>query len=147
MPNTAAEIAQLIVLIACFNDKQELLLLQRKPDVHCARDWSLPGGKVEGEELPLQAAVRELYEETGLKGKRWRHLGKTSHDYALGCLNFIVFVCQCDDLAQFQPESAHAWVKSSDLENYPMPAANAKIMPMLRMPEVHDYLQEAGCIS
>ncbi|MDE1169148.1 MAG: NUDIX domain-containing protein [Pseudomonas sp.] len=29
--------------------------------------WSLPGGKIEGNEWPAQAAVRELIEETGLQ--------------------------------------------------------------------------------
>lgn len=28
--------------------------------------WGLPGGKREGNETPIQTAVRELYEETGL---------------------------------------------------------------------------------
>jgi len=141
MPNTAPKNIQLIVLTACFNDKQALLLLKRKQDAHCAGLWSLPGGKVEGEELPLQAAVREFHEETGLKGKRWRHLGKTSHVYGDLSLNFIVFVCQCDDLTPFHPESEAVWVQLSDLPDYPMPAANVNITAMLRLPEIHEYLQ------
>ncbi|WP_462382590.1 NUDIX hydrolase [Pseudomonas sp. Marseille-QA0892] len=32
--------------------------------------WSLPGGKIEREETPEEAALRELAEETGLEGQR-----------------------------------------------------------------------------
>ncbi|MDQ6952091.1 MAG: NUDIX domain-containing protein [Mariprofundaceae bacterium] len=142
MLNTEPKDIQLIVLTACFNEHQEMLLLQRKQDAHCAGFWSLPGGKVEGEELPLQAAVRELREETGLQGKRWRHLGKTSHVYDECSLHFIIFVCQCHDTTPFQAESEYAWVRRDDLEAYPMPEANQKIMVMLQMDELDEYLKE-----
>ncbi|MFF4323741.1 NUDIX hydrolase [Streptomyces sp. NPDC001568] len=36
---------------------------------HRVRGWVPPGGKVEAGETPRQAAVRELGEETGLRGK------------------------------------------------------------------------------
>ncbi|MFE3580603.1 NUDIX domain-containing protein [Streptomyces vinaceus] len=36
---------------------------------HRVRGWVPPGGKVETDETPRQAAVRELREETGLRGE------------------------------------------------------------------------------
>ncbi|MDQ6991660.1 MAG: NUDIX hydrolase [Mariprofundaceae bacterium] len=141
MPNTEANKVQLIVLIACFNAKQDMLLLKRKPDAHCAGLWSLPGGKVDGDEMPLQAAVRELKEETGLHGKRWRHLGKTSYIYESCSLQFIIFVCQCNDTLNFKPESEPIWMKREQFNDYPMPKANEKIIPMLKMPEIDAYLK------
>ncbi|WP_243709757.1 NUDIX domain-containing protein [Micromonospora sp. 15K316] len=47
------------------------LLMVKRGDGH---GWALPGGYVDPEETPLQAAVRELAEETGLHlpGARWR---------------------------------------------------------------------------
>jgi 8-oxo-dGTP diphosphatase len=135
--------AQVIALVAAFNDKGEMLLLKRPDEAHCGGLWSLPGGKVEGEEeMPLDTAVRELREETGLAGKYWRHLGKASHRYPDTDLSFLLFVCICPELAGFRPESEAAWVPLASLEDYPMPEANAKLLPQLRLPEVTEYLKE-----
>lgn len=36
--------------------------------------WELPAGRLDPGETPLQAAKRELQEETGIKAKRWKKL-------------------------------------------------------------------------
>ncbi|MDN3506252.1 MAG: NUDIX hydrolase [Simkaniaceae bacterium] len=42
---------------------QKFLLLQKATNLI----WTTPGGKLEKGETPLQAAIRELFEETGLR--------------------------------------------------------------------------------
>ncbi|HXH71682.1 MAG TPA: NUDIX domain-containing protein [Mariprofundaceae bacterium] len=133
---------QVIALVAAFDSSGELLLLRRPDDVHCGGLWSLPGGKVEDAETPLDTAARELQEETGLVGSYWRQLGRFRHDYPARCLNFFVFTCICRDLAGFSPESEAAWVPLADIGQYPMPEANAKLLPLLKLPSVGAYLQE-----
>ncbi|XP_078112844.1 nudix (nucleoside diphosphate linked moiety X)-type motif 4a [Sander vitreus] len=58
----------------CFkNEKEDEVLLvssSRHPD-----QWIVPGGGMEPEEEPCGAAVREVYEEAGVKGKLGRLLG------------------------------------------------------------------------
>lgn len=45
--------------------KGEILLVQRLR----YQDWSLPKGKLDRGETPLQAALREVHEETGYRAK------------------------------------------------------------------------------
>ncbi|HEV2687974.1 MAG TPA: NUDIX hydrolase [Bryobacteraceae bacterium] len=61
------------VMMAVDDRKRILLVRQyRLP----ARDylWELPAGKVDPGETPLQAAKRELIEETGYRAKKWAKL-------------------------------------------------------------------------
>ena len=140
MPNTEPDKTQVIALVAAFNAKHEICLLKRPDNVHCGGLWSFPGGKVEGDEMPLQAAVRELKEECHLEGKMWRHLGKSTHDYADRALHFLFFICFCPDISNLCTESTSAWVALEDVQAMPMPDANQKFLAMLDCDEVRAYL-------
>lgn len=122
---------QHIALVAAFNDAGEVLLLKRPTGVHQGGLWSFPGGKVEPGETPLDAARRELAEETGLSGRQWSQLGTTEHAYASCHLHFHVFACHAQGIGIMHCETAHAWVHPNAFDRYPMPAANRKILPML----------------
>jgi 8-oxo-dGTP diphosphatase len=64
------------VAIILINQREEVLLQLRanNPKISFANMWTLPGGVVEPEETPEQAAQRELVEETGisLNLSRWK---------------------------------------------------------------------------
>lgn len=51
------------VAILVLNQKDEVLCVSRKTDHN---DFGLPGGKIEPGETEVEAAIRELMEETGL---------------------------------------------------------------------------------
>jgi 8-oxo-dGTP pyrophosphatase MutT (NUDIX family) len=42
-------------------------------------DWSLPKGKLDPGESPADAALREVEEETGVRCRLGRHLGRTEY--------------------------------------------------------------------
>src|ERR1700754_3693874 len=50
------------VSILTFDDRQRVLLVRHVE----GNDWTTPGGMVEPYETPADAAVREMWEETGL---------------------------------------------------------------------------------
>lgn len=58
--HTLLEVPTVSILV--FNEDSQLLLVKHA-DV---KRWTLPGGMIEPEELPAEAAIREMWEETGL---------------------------------------------------------------------------------
>ena len=56
-----------------------LLLVQLTHRTPSAGSWSLPGGGIDHGEHPADAVVRELYEETGLRGRVVELLDVDSH--------------------------------------------------------------------
>lgn len=63
------------IIIENQNGEVLIQLRENSPSVTFANHWTLPGGKIEAGETPLQGAVRELKEETGLDTPLalWRH--------------------------------------------------------------------------
>ncbi len=55
-----------VVLLAERDNELHVLVIQRKYDPF-AGVWALPGGHVDPDEEPVDAAVRELEEETGIE--------------------------------------------------------------------------------
>ena len=68
------------------NEKGEILLVQ-EADSRVRGKWNLPGGHAEDGESPLECAIRELHEETGLRVTPDGLLGIYRH--ADGGLNFV----------------------------------------------------------
>lgn len=54
-------------VVACYLQyKNEILFLKRCALVPWPHTWGLPAGKIKDNQIPLQAIVREIFEETGL---------------------------------------------------------------------------------
>ena len=51
--------------VVCLKDDAVLLIRRGKPP--CMGEWSLPGGRIEPGERAVEAALRELGEETGVR--------------------------------------------------------------------------------
>jgi 8-oxo-dGTP pyrophosphatase MutT (NUDIX family) len=68
-------------------DSIEICVVHR-PYLH---DWSLPKGKLDGDEHPLTAAVREVLEETGLRGEPQLRLPEVAYTMPNGVAKTVEF--------------------------------------------------------
>jgi ADP-ribose pyrophosphatase len=79
-PKTKFEIARSVVrhagsaVMMAMDDKKRILLVRQYRLPAEKHLWELPAGKVDDGEKPLEAAKRELVEETGYKAKKWTKL-------------------------------------------------------------------------
>jgi len=58
-----------------------LLICQRKETDAFPGKWEFPGGKVEPEESPAAALVRELLEELGIRARLGKQVAEIDHQY------------------------------------------------------------------
>ncbi len=61
-------------VMMAMDDKKRILLVRQYRLPAEGYMWELPAGKVDDGEKPMQAAKRELTEETGYKAKKWAKL-------------------------------------------------------------------------
>jgi 8-oxo-dGTP pyrophosphatase MutT (NUDIX family) len=79
-----------------------LLVCENKPNIQGL--WNTPGGSDEASELPMQAAKRELLEETGIKDVELQFLETALWRGVNGdILMCHIFVARVDSSVQFAP--------------------------------------------
>jgi 8-oxo-dGTP diphosphatase len=94
--------------------------------------WVAPGGKVEIHESPLECAIRELREETGLIAHRMTLRGVVTEVSPREDYQWLLFIYVTDD---FEGEliacnEGHlAWVDVSAVSLLPIPQADAIFFP------------------
>lgn len=97
--------------------------------------WEFPGGKVERDETPEGALIRELNEELGLE--TWKSclapLTFASHSYDDFHLLMPLFACRrWEGVAQGREGQRLTWADPRCLRDYPMPPADLPLIPVLR---------------
>ncbi len=126
-----------VLVAACaLIDSDGRVLLARRPEGKAmAGLWEFPGGKVEPDETPEQALVRELAEELGLDvGEAClAPFAFASHPYAKFHLLMPLYVCRRWKGAPVAREGQTlAWASAEQLDRYPMPDADKPLVPLLR---------------
>ena len=125
----------LVSAVALIDVEGRLLLAQRPEGKSMAGLWEFPGGKVEPDETPEAALVRELDEELGIK--TWNSclapLTFASHTYDTFHLLMPLFACRkWDGIVQPKEGQVLKWVRAGDLSTHPMPPADIPLIPILR---------------
>lgn len=128
----------LVAACALVDPDSRVLLAQRPPGKSMAGLWEFPGGKVEPEERPEEALIRELNEELGITVREpcLAPLTFASHTYPDFHLLMPLYICRrWEGFVRAAEGQIIKWVKPSDLRNYEMPPADVPLVPML-----HDLL-------
>jgi len=125
----------LVSAVALIDKDGRVLLAQRPEGKSMAGLWEFPGGKVEPGETPEAALIRELHEELGIE--TWKSclapLTFASHSYDTFHLLMPLFACRKWEGTPHPKEGQKlTWAHARELRNYPMPAADIPLIPILR---------------
>lgn len=124
----------LVAACALVDADGRVLITQRPEGKQLAGLWEFPGGKVEPGETPEEAVIRELREEIGVETKIacLAPLTFASHTYETFHLLMPLYVCRrFEGMPQPIEVQAVKWVRPAKLRDYPMPPADAPLIPFL----------------
>ena len=126
----------LLVAPAALVDTDNRVLLSKRPEGKTlAGLWEFPGGKVDAGETPEQALRRELKEELDIEVCETCLAPFTfaSHTYNAFHLLMPLYLCRNWE-GEIAPQEGQevAWVRARRLADYPMPPADAPLVPWLR---------------
>ena len=125
----------LIVVAAALVDEDGRVLVSRRPEgKSLAGLWEFPGGKLERDERPEEALIRELAEELGIAVTEacLAPLAFASHGYPDMHLLMPLYVCRrWEGFAQALEGQTLRWVRPAVLRELPMPPADAPLIPAL----------------
>ncbi len=125
----------LVSAVALIDADGRVLLAQRPEGKSMAGLWEFPGGKIEADETPEAALIRELQEELGID--TWQSclapLTFASHGYDDFHLLMPLFACRkWNGTPESREGQTLKWVRPKDLKSYPMPEADVPLIPILR---------------
>ncbi len=113
--------------------KGNKVLVGQRPVGHSlAGQWEFPGGKIERNESPEEALIRELREELGIEAE----VGtlKLASTHTFGDTGIIILFYEVN-FWKGEPKPVHhmelRWIEPKDLAGLPIPDANKRILPKL----------------
>jgi 8-oxo-dGTP diphosphatase len=125
----------LVAAVALIDADGRVLLAERPEGKHLAGLWEFPGGKVQPEETPEKALIRELSEELGIDvvASCLAPFTFASHAYPGFHLLMPLYVCRkWSGIVTAREGQRLAWVRPARLADYAMPPADKPLVAMLR---------------
>ncbi|MBS0205217.1 MAG: (deoxy)nucleoside triphosphate pyrophosphohydrolase [Planctomycetes bacterium] len=118
--------------IAVVEQAGQYLIGIRGPDGPLPGYAEFPGGKCLPGESPEACAIRECWEETGLRITVERLLRQRDFTYPHAAVDLYFFLCHPAERADVKADhNGFRWVPAQDLPSLKLPEANAPIVEML----------------
>ncbi len=122
-----------VAVAVIVNENQQILIAQRPLDASHGGRWEFPGGKLEADELPEQALIREVREEVGLDVEKYQFLGEVMHQYPEKSVQLFVFLVTqfAGQPACIEGQLAMEWMTQGNLNPDDFPEANRKVIALI----------------
>ena len=123
-----------VVALALLDSDERVLICKRPQKKPMGGYWEFPGGKIENDETPESAIIREVKEELSIdinKSCIAPLTFSTYRDYSVNLL-ILLYVCRVwDGVINFREADEIKWVKSKELRGYKMPEGNSGLVAMI----------------
>ena len=105
------------VVAAVLTRGQTILAAQRSSKMSLPGMWEFPGGKIEPDESPTEALLRELQEELLCKAEIGEHIQTTEFEYDFGIVILTTYYCLLTgDEPRLTEHSEIRWVHVAELD-------------------------------
>ena len=126
---------QIVVSIALIDNNDQILISKRPEKKHLSGYWEFPGGKVEKNEPPKNAIIREVKEElnVNINNKCIAPLSFSEFDYKKFQLLLLLYVCRrWEGEPKSMEKNEIKWVKANMLRHFKMPPADDSLIYSLQ---------------
>jgi len=140
--NGKAERIDIIMACAIVEHEGRIFIQQRQEDDIWGGLWEFPGGRLKEGEAPEAAAVRELFEETELRGVNLQPFKTVIHHYTRYRVTLHSFLCGLRGRPEPRLHAAIQchWAAPEELGHYPFPAGHRQLVAHLKQ----DLLLSSG---
>lgn len=115
------------------NSNGEFLIVKRPKNKIMSDLWEFPGGKIEHQEIPEDALVRELNEEINLTPIKIKALPFISHRYETFHIVLLPYLITewSGSFNLIEQQQGYAWIQFDKMDQFEQPATSLKVMKYL----------------
>ena len=135
LPNGKQKKIDIVMACAILRHQEKFFIQQRLTEDIWGGLWEFPGGRLEEGEQPLQAAIREVAEETGWRVADLQAFDTVVHHYTRYRVTLHGFIGELAAAPMPPALSAaqqYAWVNMEELAQYPYTAGHRLLVAALR---------------
>jgi A/G-specific adenine glycosylase len=124
------------------NAQKQILITRRAAKGLLGGLWEFPGGKIQDNETPETACLREIREEVNLKVHIEKNLGTVRHAYTHFKIIASVFLVRpaSDEIVLNGPVD-YQWVSMDQISQYPLPRATHKMIGLFLSENAHGIVK------